>query len=179
MVLDQIGDFALGDFNGDPIDALVDGDYISFRLSRQTPIGELSMDYEGIVEGDRMYGDFEILDGPDKGKKEKWSATKLNISINGAWSVKLGTPRSRIEEGSLIIEQEENSNEAVGTLNGVPVVILINGDNIEFTVTASTEDGIISREFSGFVEGRSIYGDFLIKNGVRAGLRDKWKATRE
>ena len=173
MVLDQIGDYAIGDFNGDPIDATVNGDNISFRLSRQTPIGELSMDYEGLVEGTRIYGSFKILDGPSEGQIEKWSAAKLNIHIDGKWSMEMDEADGDVE---FTIIQEQNSAEAVGTINELPVVIFVDGGAINFTMTSVTEDGIVSKKFTGFKEGDTLYGDYLIMNGPSAGSKYRWKA---
>ena len=179
MVLDQIGDFALGDFNGDPVDAIISGDNISFRLSKQTPIGELSIDYEGLVEGSSMYGSFKILDGPNKGRQDKWSASKLNIAIGGDYSIHVGTMEAQSAGVELSIEQGENASDAVGMIDGVPVVIFVNGENISFSMTSKTDEGIVQKEFTGFLEGDNLFGDFVIKNGPSAGSKHKWKAMKK
>ena len=58
---------------GDPIvaDGTVEGNAIQWKVVRQTPRGEMTMEYKGTVDGATMKGTFTMMD-----REVEWTAKK-------------------------------------------------------------------------------------------------------
>lgn len=58
---------------GDPIvaDGTIEGDKVEWKVVRQSPMGEMVMEYKGTVEGDTMKGTFSMMD-----REMEWTAKK-------------------------------------------------------------------------------------------------------
>lgn len=58
---------------GEPIvaDGTVEGNAIQWKVVRQTPRGEMTMEYKGTVDGTTMKGTFTMMD-----REVEWSAKK-------------------------------------------------------------------------------------------------------
>jgi hypothetical protein len=71
----QDGDKLTGTVSGrmgdTPLTGKVKGDEVKFTVTRQTPNGEMKLEYTAKIEGDTMKGSVETAQG-----KRDWSATK-------------------------------------------------------------------------------------------------------
>jgi hypothetical protein len=58
---------------GEPIvgDGTIDGNAIQWKIVRQTPRGEMTMEYKGTVDGATMKGTFAMMD-----REVEWTAKK-------------------------------------------------------------------------------------------------------
>ena len=77
LTLEQDGSGLKGTFTGPagnatPVTGTIKGQSISFTMTRQTPRGEMSMDFSGTVDGDSMKGQVQILTF-----SQNWTAKRL------------------------------------------------------------------------------------------------------
>lgn len=54
----------------------IEGNIVKWTQEISTPMGKMTIDKEGIVEGDTMKGHMTMASGPMSGKKMKWTAIR-------------------------------------------------------------------------------------------------------
>ncbi len=58
------------------VDIHLDGSAISFEIPQKTPLGTMTIDYKGNVQGDDILGIFRLPRGPLSGQNLQWSAKR-------------------------------------------------------------------------------------------------------
>ncbi len=172
----------------DPVaieDAKLDGDTITFSVTRSFNGNEFKTRFWGIISGDEIAGITTVNFGGED-RESEWLATRTATSdqavpatqavamedVVGRWKVKFETPQGEIEEAFSIERQQEDSPALKGTFHSSlfgdsPMQeVSFDGTKLIFVVEMKAGDaGDLKATYEGVPKGSEISGSIAVSFG--------------
>lgn len=96
------------------------------------------------------------------------------INIEGTWELEI----DGVDENAILVIEPQNGPIAVGTLDGSPLIINRNGDNLNFVCDRKEKGKRIRVRFIGSAKKSEISGKMYFHPGKYEGLYVIWKASK-
>lgn len=149
----------------------IEGDKISYSVTRSFNGNEFTVTYAGVVSGEEIEGTTAMNFGGEE-REFPWSAKRtLTIEdVAGDWMVKFRIPEGEVEE-SLTLVKGEGDQKPTGTYRsshfGDTAIkdIKINDDKLSFVLELSNDDMSVTASFNVKPRGDKLEGTIFAEVG--------------
>jgi hypothetical protein len=179
--LEQTGEEVKGTGSNANGSAPLKGTFKDGKFKLTVSAGDVSYEFEGELEGNKIKGKFAVpvanVEGTFEGTRDGAEAeakTTTAASLTGAWAVTLKIPDRPDGEGQLDLNQEGEEVKGTGSnaSGSAPVKGTVKDGKFKLTV----ETGQSNWEFEGKLDGDKIEGEWAIP---AAGIKGTFAGTRK
>lgn len=182
--LEQTGEEVKGNGSNAQGSAPLKGTFKDGKFKVTVSAGDISYEFEGELDGDKIKGKFAVpvasvegtFEGTREGAKESAApaAKASTSSLTGSWAMTLKVPERPDAEGQLDLDQK--GEEVKGTGSNASGSAPVKGTAKEGKFKLTVETGQANWEFEGKIDGDKIEGEFTLP---AAGVKGTFSGTRK
>ena len=154
----------------------LDGDKLSFRVTRERNDQKFTIKYSGKVTADSIKGEGEFSFG-DRTRTFEWEAKRATeiVDVIGTWKLKIERGDGEPIEPTLKLSKNGDKlkgiyNSRFGEIEAKDVILKDN--MLSFTISRETDNGSFTVKYKGKPIGRAIKGSLDYKFGDNGGSAD-------
>ncbi len=183
LEMEQVGEEVKGNGSNAQGSAPLKGTFKDGKFKVSIAAGDISYDFEGELNGDKIKGKFSVpvasVEGTFEGTREGAAAPAAvakasTSSLTGAWAMTLKVPDRPDAEGQLDLDQK--GEEVKGTGSNASGSAPVKGTAKEGKFKLTVETGQANWEFEGKIDGDKIEGEFTLP---AAGIKGTFSGTRK
>jgi hypothetical protein len=186
LIIHRTGDKLIGTLTGRngaqlPIqEARMVGNVLSFTIARARDAQQLTLRYEGKIEGDKITGKVRVERGGNS-RSRNWTAEREPSDINGVWQVACQYNNAPVAFHLRLKQEGEKLSGTATFQTGKEAAIsdaAIHGNSFEFQLVSPRDPGAPAWKFTGKIAGDSLQGK-MSADANATELNFDWRAARE
>lgn len=141
-------------------DLKLDGDAVTFTVSLSLEGNDLTLDFEGKLDGDSLTGEL-FMDGSSVAEVEGTRAGGGGGIAAGVYALSVDSPLGVFEHKLTVKEDGSMVYESEG-IETTPENVVVDGTSVSFDITLTADGTEYELEFEGTFEDGKLEGDYLL-----------------